>query len=250
METQRGIALHKRISSILLALFTGIGIVVLLGLVTLSLRMTEILGELRVLRDEGLPQLVKLSQLSQEAAASISIAPALSANPSRYEFETLLSRIQDKETSQRIIIEELAGLVSDEQVASTLQRNGELLSSNLRSLVDIVSEQVAVRGEIEARIETVTSGWKGTDRKNMFGGVCHLLNGNMFCGVYKDFLILRLGEENATKATASPFVRPFDITGRPMKGWVMVEQEGFSTDADLENWLNQAREFVRILPAK
>ena len=104
--------------------------------------------------------------------------------------------------------------------------------------------------EIEARIKKITSGWQNTDYKNMFGGVCHLLNGNMVCGVYKDFLILRLGEENANKALALPFVRPFDITGRPMKGWVMVEQDGFRTDEDLANWLNQAKEFVRSMPSK
>ena len=104
--------------------------------------------------------------------------------------------------------------------------------------------------EIEARIKKITSGWQNTDHKNMFGGVCHLLNENMVCGVYKDFLILRLGEENANKALALPFVRPFDITGKPMKGWVMVEQDGFRTDEGLTNWLNQAKEFVSSMPSK
>jgi TfoX/Sxy family transcriptional regulator of competence genes len=47
--------------------------------------------------------------------------------------------------------------------------------------------------EIDARIKKVVSNWKNTDAKKMFGGVCHLLNGNMFCGVYKDYLILRAG---------------------------------------------------------
>ena len=43
--------------------------------------------------------------------------------------------------------------------------------------------------EIEARIRKAISRWKNIAHKNMFGGVCHLLNGNMFGGVYKDFLI-------------------------------------------------------------
>ena len=104
--------------------------------------------------------------------------------------------------------------------------------------------------EIEARIKKIISGWQNIEHRNMFGGVCHLLNGNMVCGVYKDFLILRIGEENATKALALPFVRPFDITGRPMKGWVMVAQDGFRKDEDLANWLDQAKEFVSSMPAK
>ena len=84
----------------------------------------------------------------------------------------------------------------------------------------------------------------------MFGGVCHLLNGHMFCGVFKDFLILRLGEGNGNRALSLQHVRPFDITGKPMKGWIMLEQEGFQEDHNLANWLNQAKEFVISLPPK
>jgi TfoX/Sxy family transcriptional regulator of competence genes len=109
---------------------------------------------------------------------------------------------------------------------------------------------MAYNESIEARINSILSGWKNTDSKNMFGGICHLMNGNMFCGVYKDFLILRLGEENAEKALRLPFVKPFDITGRPMKGWVMVKEDGIKEEEELKAWLNQAEEFVRSLPVK
>jgi hypothetical protein len=35
-----------------------------------------------------------------------------------------------------------------------------------------------------------------------------------------------------------------------MKGWVMIDGEGIKTDAELQNWLNKARNFVKTLPAK
>ena len=104
--------------------------------------------------------------------------------------------------------------------------------------------------QIEARIKKILSRWRNTDQKKMFGGVCHLLSGSMFCGVYKDFLILRLGEEKANKALKLSNVKEFDITGKPMKGWVMVDQDGFQTDHDLTDWLNQAKKFVSSLPPK
>ena len=104
--------------------------------------------------------------------------------------------------------------------------------------------------EIDSRIKQVVSNWKNTGFKRMFGGICHLLNGNMFCGVYKDFLILRLGEENAVNALKLPYAKPFDITGRPMKNWVMIKRRGFNSDNELKIWLNQAREFVSTLPPK
>ncbi len=104
--------------------------------------------------------------------------------------------------------------------------------------------------DIEIRVQRFVSNWNNTEDKKMFGGVCHLLNGNMFCGVYKDYLILRLGESDAQHALESPFVRPFDITGRPMKGWVMVKRDGFKSDRELEAWLNKAKRFAETLPSK
>jgi len=104
--------------------------------------------------------------------------------------------------------------------------------------------------DLETRIQKVVSSWKNTDSKKMFGGICHLLNGNMFCGVYKEFLILRLGEEKAEAALKLPFVKPFDITGRPMKGWVMVQERGFTGEKELKAWLEKARAFVKTLESK
>ena len=104
--------------------------------------------------------------------------------------------------------------------------------------------------EIAARIQKIVSGWKSTADKKIFGGICHLLNGNMFCGVHKEFLILRLGPGKAEKAMKLPHVRPFDITGKPMKGWVMVTEEGFKTAGELKSWLEEAKSFVKTLPAK
>jgi TfoX/Sxy family transcriptional regulator of competence genes len=104
--------------------------------------------------------------------------------------------------------------------------------------------------ELEARIQKIVSSWKNTDSKKMFGGICHLLNGNMFCGVYKDFLILRLGEDKAAGALTLPFVKPFNITGKPMKGWVMVEEPGFAGEKELKGWLEKAKAFVKTLAQK
>lgn len=103
---------------------------------------------------------------------------------------------------------------------------------------------------LEARILSTIDGWKKVSTKKMFGGVCHLIRGNMFCGVYKHFLILRLGEAAAAAALSERHTRPFDITGRPMKGWVMVGPNGIETDEALTGWLRKAREFAQALPPK
>ena len=109
---------------------------------------------------------------------------------------------------------------------------------------------MAYNEELDERIKKVVARWKNTNSKKMFGGVCHLINGNMFCGVHKDSLILRLGEETATEAMTAAHVRPFDITGKPMKGWVMVDEKGYNTKQDLKAWLEKAKKFAGTLPAK
>lgn len=102
--------------------------------------------------------------------------------------------------------------------------------------------------ELDARL-TLELTPIGAQRRKMFGGLCFLVRGNMLCGVWKDYLILRLGEVEGKKALIQPHVVPFDITGKPMKGWVMVERGGFEGDK-LNSWLAKAEAFVATLPAK
>lgn len=86
--------------------------------------------------------------------------------------------------------------------------------------------------------------------KKMFGGVGFLLAGNMLVGVWKEFLIARVGLEEWKKALEEPHTKPFDITGRPMKGWVMVYPEGVERDSGLKKWVARAMKFTNTLPVK
>src|SRR5262245_44858222 len=91
---------------------------------------------------------------------------------------------------------------------------------------------------------------KGITEKKMFGGIGFLLNGNLLVGVWKESLIVRLGPEPAEAALLEPHVNEFDITGRPMKGWVLVEPEGVAGEVQLKDWIQRAAKFVGKLPAK
>jgi hypothetical protein len=101
---------------------------------------------------------------------------------------------------------------------------------------------------LDRRITEATAVW-GTTRKKMFGGTCHLLNGNMLCGVNEKTLIVRLGQEAGKAALEQPHTRLMDVTGRPMKGWVMVEPKGYKGKG-LQGWLERAHAFVSKLPPK
>lgn len=104
--------------------------------------------------------------------------------------------------------------------------------------------------DLAARIRAALARKKGIEEKKMFGGLVFMLRGNMLVGVWKDALIVRLGDEQAEAALVEPHVRPLDITGKPMKRWVMVAPEGVQDDSQLKNWIQRAMKFVGKLPDK
>lgn len=107
---------------------------------------------------------------------------------------------------------------------------------------------MAYDAELDARVEELATAW-GAARKKMFGGTCYLLDGNIVAGVSGECLFVRLSTEDGALALARPDVRPFDISKNPMSGWVLIAPDGLDDDA-LEDWLEQARDFVSTLPPK
>jgi hypothetical protein len=89
----------------------------------------------------------------------------------------------------------------------------------------------------------------GVDEKKMFGGLAFLTGGNLTVGVFGDDLIARIGPDGQAAALAEPGVRRFDITGRPMRGWILVAGEALD-DGVLDSWIKRARDFVATLPPK
>src|SRR5439155_20442255 len=89
----------------------------------------------------------------------------------------------------------------------------------------------------------------GVHEKKVFGGLAFLTDGNMTMGVHGDDLIVRIAPDDTPTALAEPGVRPFDITGRPMRGWILVAGETLDDDV-LDGWIERARTFVATLPPK
>jgi TfoX/Sxy family transcriptional regulator of competence genes len=103
---------------------------------------------------------------------------------------------------------------------------------------------------MDSKLNEIVSKWKNITYKKMFGGIGYLLNGNMVTGIYKDYYILRLGQKQANTALKILKVKVMDITGRPMKGWIMAEEDAFSDNEVLQEWLHKAKQFVEKLPKK
>lgn len=100
------------------------------------------------------------------------------------------------------------------------------------------------------RIRTRLGKRRGLSEKKMFGGLAFLLNGNMCCGVHQNWLIVRLDPDATEQALARPHARVFDLTGRPMKGWILVDPGGVKTDQNLGGWVDIATKYAGSLPKK
>jgi len=89
--------------------------------------------------------------------------------------------------------------------------------------------------------------------KKMMGGLIFMVNGKMCVGVDqdkktgKDRLMARIGKEVYEAALEETGARKMDFTGKPMRGFVFIDPEGFDRDADLDYWIQKALDFNRAL---
>jgi TfoX/Sxy family transcriptional regulator of competence genes len=86
--------------------------------------------------------------------------------------------------------------------------------------------------------------------KKMFGSVGWMERGHLVAGIWKDDLIARVHPDETAKALKEPGVKPFAVTGRPMKGWVLVDAEQVAEEPQLKEWVERSRKFTKTLPAK
>lgn len=109
---------------------------------------------------------------------------------------------------------------------------------------------MAYSEELAQRMRDVLFATPDLVEKKMFGGIGFIVRGNMACGVNKDDLIVRVGPDAYQEALDQPHTKVFDMTGRPMTGWVVVTEDGYQSEKDLENWIQKGVDFALTLPPK
>lgn len=103
---------------------------------------------------------------------------------------------------------------------------------------------------LATRVRPLLSGTAGVIEKKMFGGLAFLVNGNMSVGVHGSELIVRVEPTETEPALKKPGVRIFDITGRPMKGWLLVAASALTDKKSLSYWVEKGTSYAKSLPAK
>lgn len=104
--------------------------------------------------------------------------------------------------------------------------------------------------ELAERVRALIGARERVTERKMFGGIAWMLQGNMACGVLGDEIIVRLSPAESDRELARPDTRPFDMTGRPMRGFVVVGGQSIAEDAGLGGWIDAGAEYASSLPPK
>ena len=104
--------------------------------------------------------------------------------------------------------------------------------------------------DLEYRIYQLIPEFGEITKKKMFSGAGYMMKGNMCFDIHKEYLILGTSIEKAVELPKKEYTKPFDITGRPMKGWVMVSPDYIETEDRLLGFLETGIDFAKSLPPK
>ncbi len=104
---------------------------------------------------------------------------------------------------------------------------------------------------LAARIRTLLEGEVGLTEKKMFGGLAFMIGGNMAVAASgQGGLLVRADPETSDELLAASGVRPMEMRGRQMRGWLRVDDEVVRTKRQLETWVQVGLGYARSLPAK
>lgn len=96
--------------------------------------------------------------------------------------------------------------------------------------------------KIADALRTALKDVKSLTEKKMFGGIAFMVNDKMCLGVDKDAIMLRCEPEKTDELLSKKGARIFDLTGKPMKGWLLVDEEGIKNKKDFDFWISTAIE--------
>jgi TfoX/Sxy family transcriptional regulator of competence genes len=102
---------------------------------------------------------------------------------------------------------------------------------------------MAYNQQLANRIREQLQELDGIEEKEMMGGLCFMLNDKMCVGIVKDEMMCRMDPALYEEALEKAGCHEMDFTGRPMKGWVLVGEDGLKTTDDMQYWIGLAIDY-------
>ena len=109
---------------------------------------------------------------------------------------------------------------------------------------------MAYSEQLAERIRAALAERGGVTERKMFGGVGWMIHGNMACGTMGDRLLVRVAPEEGDSVLEEAGVRPMEMGGRTMRGFVTVDADVIADDAELRRWIGRGAAHAESLPPK
>ncbi|HVW96836.1 MAG TPA: TfoX/Sxy family protein [Mucilaginibacter sp.] len=93
------------------------------------------------------------------------------------------------------------------------------------------------------RIREALAHLPDVEEKEMFRGVCFMVNGKMCVCVSGDEMLCRIGAEAMESALEENGVRNMVMRGRTAKDFVFVEEVAFLDSRDFNRWIKRSLDF-------
>jgi TfoX/Sxy family transcriptional regulator of competence genes len=104
---------------------------------------------------------------------------------------------------------------------------------------------MAYNEELAYRVRKALSAHK-VEEKNMFGGLCFMVNGKMCITVGKDRIMCRIDPALHETALAKNGIKTMVMRGREYKGYVYVPEESIKSQSDFDYWITLALAYNNI----
>jgi len=104
--------------------------------------------------------------------------------------------------------------------------------------------------ELVSLFDRVVPADPAVERRKMFGYPAAFVRGHMFAGLHEDRLVLRLGDDALAEAKQRGAQDFEPMSGRPMRGWVVVPREVLADVGLTGRWITRALRHVSQMPLK
>lgn len=105
--------------------------------------------------------------------------------------------------------------------------------------------------ELAARVRDELGATDGVTERRMFGGLAFLVDGHMAVAASSGGdLMVRADPATSEQWVDGDAVRPMEMRGRPMTGWLLVATGTLADDAALATWVERGTSYARSLPPK
>lgn len=102
---------------------------------------------------------------------------------------------------------------------------------------------MAYNEQLANRIRERLAHLPNIEEKPMMGGLTFMYNDKMCVGIIRDELMCRIDPALHNEVVEKRGCRTMDFTKHPMRGYIMIDESGMRTLAELDYWLGLALDF-------